>query len=141
MKITRASKETKAFWRSERKLRRQYEAEKPVTKAEKAYGQYRRTCERLWGHAAGWVAGVAWARRNLKIKAARKETTPSSALLAAARPFNFILAVSNSLPAHLKTDDCPLSRHIPGVGHPTLGDLRKLISEIHKPQDKAKKPV
>lgn len=68
VKISTAGKQTKAFWRSEEWLRRKWEAEKPVTKPEKAYGQYLRTCERLQGHAAGWIAGVAWARRNLKAK-------------------------------------------------------------------------
>jgi hypothetical protein len=49
----------------------------------------------------------------------------SSALLAAADPFIRIVAMSDGLPPHLKTDDCPLARHIPG-------QLRKLVSEIQK---------
>jgi hypothetical protein len=55
----------------------------------------------------------------------------SSALLAAADPFIRIVAMSDGLPPHLKTDDCPLARHIPGLW-PTLGELRKLVSEIQK---------
>lgn len=66
MKVSRAGKHTKAFWRSQERCRARWEAEKPITESEKAYGQYLRTIERLQGHAAGWIAGVAWARRQRK---------------------------------------------------------------------------
>lgn len=65
MNINRAGKQTKAFWRSQDKNRTKWLAEAPVTKAEEAYGQWLRTSERMQGHAAGWIDGVAWARRNL----------------------------------------------------------------------------
>ena len=68
MLITRAGKQTHAFWRAQEKWRLKWEAEKPITNAAKEYGQYLRTCERLQGHAAGWMDGVAWAKRNAKLK-------------------------------------------------------------------------
>jgi hypothetical protein len=64
--MNRTSKQNAAFWRSQNKLREKWEAERPITEPEKAYGQYLRTCERLQGHAAGWIAGVAWAKRNAR---------------------------------------------------------------------------
>jgi hypothetical protein len=68
MDINRAGKQQKAHWRNQEYWRVRWEAEQPITDAEKAYGQYLRTQERLQGHAAGWIAGVAWAKRNLKAK-------------------------------------------------------------------------
>lgn len=66
MNIHRAGKQNKAFWRCEERNRRRWMAEKPITDAEKAYGQYLRTCERIQGLATGWIAGVAWAKRQQK---------------------------------------------------------------------------
>jgi hypothetical protein len=66
MDINRAGKQQQAYWRNQEYWRVRWEAEQPSTDAEKAYGQYLRTVERLQGHAAGWLAGVAWARRNMK---------------------------------------------------------------------------
>lgn len=66
MNVTRAGKQTKAFWRSENRNREKWQKEKPITLDQKTFGQYQRTIERLQGHAAGWIAGVAWAKRSLK---------------------------------------------------------------------------
>jgi hypothetical protein len=68
MNVDRAGKQTKAFWRSEQRHREKWEAEKPITPGQKAYGQYLRTVERLQGHAAGWIAGVAWLKREMMKK-------------------------------------------------------------------------
>ena len=70
MKISRAGKQTKAYWAASRKAQERWEAEIPITDDEKAYGQYLRTMERVQGFATGWIAGVAWAKRQ-------KEWVPS----------------------------------------------------------------
>lgn len=87
MDIRRAGRQTKAFWRSQEKNRRLWQAEKPVTDAEKAYGQYLRTCERLQGHAAGWIDGVNWARREQRPDAERLRVA-REALKAVKRTFS-----------------------------------------------------
>jgi len=61
--MNKPSKLDLAWRRFENRMRRKWESEKPVTAGEKAYGQYLRTCERIQGAAAGWIAGVNWARR------------------------------------------------------------------------------
>jgi hypothetical protein len=66
MNINRAGKQTKAFWRSQAKNQKKWEAEIPTTDAQKEYGQYLRTMERVQGHAAGWIDGVNWMRRQKK---------------------------------------------------------------------------
>ncbi len=71
MNIQRAGKQTKAYWRSQEKYRAKWMAEEPITDSEKNYGQHLRTCERLQGHAAGWIDGVNWMRRAIN---AAKET-------------------------------------------------------------------
>jgi len=68
MNVNRAGKQQQAYWRSEAKCQKLWESEKPVTDSQKAYGQYFRICERVQGFAAGWLAGVAWARRSRKEK-------------------------------------------------------------------------
>jgi len=66
--INRAGRQTKAYWRSEQANRKRWMAEKPITGPEKTYGQFLRTEERLQGHAAGWIAGVRWAKAEAKRK-------------------------------------------------------------------------
>ena len=68
MNVNRVGKQTKAYWRSQENHKKGWESEKPVTDSQKAYGQYFRICERVQGFAAGWIAGVSWARRNRKEK-------------------------------------------------------------------------
>jgi hypothetical protein len=76
MIVSRAGKQMKAYWRSQEHWREKWEAEKSVLDDEKAYGQYQITNQRLQGHAAGWIAGVAWAKRNLTARTpSRKEST------------------------------------------------------------------
>ncbi|HVU07640.1 MAG TPA: hypothetical protein VHG89_03755 [Verrucomicrobiae bacterium] len=56
-----------------------------------------------------------------------KNEIQSERLMAAADPFIRIVAISDALA--MKTDDIPLSRHMPGTW-PTLGELRRLVCEI-----------
>lgn len=66
MNINRAGKQTKAYWRAEQRHREKWEAETPQTPDAKAYGAYQIANERNQGFAAGWIAGVAWAKRQLR---------------------------------------------------------------------------
>ena len=59
MKTTRAGKQQKACWRSEEQLESRLKKEL-VSHLEMQIA--------LRGHAIGWVAGVAWAKRNIKSK-------------------------------------------------------------------------
>jgi hypothetical protein len=58
MQVDRARDYTKAYWRSEEYWCDKWTMDTP--------GQD--ICERLIGHAAGWEAGVRWARRQMKKK-------------------------------------------------------------------------
>ena len=75
-----AKTQNEAFWRAENRWREKWEAEEPITDAEKEYGQYLRTCERLQGFATGWIAGIAWANRkaNKKHILSNKQVTEST---------------------------------------------------------------
>lgn len=66
MNINRAGKQQKAYWRNQEYWRVRWEAEHPDTEPARQFGAYQIACQRLQGHAAGWIAGVAWARRNQK---------------------------------------------------------------------------
>lgn len=59
MNINRAGRQTKAYWRSQWDYERKLENEKR---------EYVQIQEMLQGHAAGWIAGVAWAKRERKKK-------------------------------------------------------------------------
>ena len=60
MNIHRAGKQQKAYWRSENRLEACLEKEKvPYLQIQSA----------LRGNAHGWIAGVAYAKRNMKRKA------------------------------------------------------------------------
>ena len=59
MNIKRAGKQSKAFWRSQ-------EAYKKIWVEEST--DYQRLMNLERGHAAGWTAGVAWAKKNIKAK-------------------------------------------------------------------------
>lgn len=67
------SKQDEAWSRCENRNRDKWEAEKPITGPEKAYGQYLRTCERIQGLATGWIAGVAWAKRQRNATKLKRE--------------------------------------------------------------------
>jgi hypothetical protein len=54
MNINRAGKQQKACWKNERRLEAKWSDVQKM----------------LQGHAAGWLAGVAWAKRNIKSKRA-----------------------------------------------------------------------
>ena len=60
-------RQIKAYWRSEERLRQKWKKEIPETEL-KQCGQYLLIEERSIGHAAGWAASVAWARREARIK-------------------------------------------------------------------------
>jgi hypothetical protein len=64
MNINRAGKQTKAYWRSEQRHQEAWESEQPMTDAARSYGAYLIAQERVQGFAAGWIAGVAWAKRE-----------------------------------------------------------------------------
>lgn len=64
MKSSRAGKQTRAYWRMQEKRRKAWLAETPVTETANACGQHFLTEERLQGHAAGWIDGVNWLRRQ-----------------------------------------------------------------------------
>jgi hypothetical protein len=57
MSVQQAGKQTKAFWRSAARL------EARLAKEQTDYVTLQAA---LRAHAAGWLAGVAWARRNSK---------------------------------------------------------------------------
>lgn len=61
MNVNRAGNQTKAYWRSQERYERQLQKEKRL---------YVVIQEMLQGHAAGWIAGVAWAKRKQKLKEA-----------------------------------------------------------------------
>ena len=73
MNINRAGKQQKAYWRNQEYWRVRWEAEMPGTEADRQIGAYQIAVQRLHGHAAGWIAGVAWAKRNLKAKSANND--------------------------------------------------------------------
>lgn len=58
------NREQQAYDRAQNKAQEQWLAEKPITKADKEYGQYQRAMERNQGFATGWIAGIAWAKRQ-----------------------------------------------------------------------------
>lgn len=62
--IRSASRKTKAYWRAEQRHRALWEKERHQTDAARAYGSYLIAQERVQGFAAGWEAGIAWARRE-----------------------------------------------------------------------------
>lgn len=68
MRISRAGKHTKAFWRISNSQQEKWLNELPITPSEIEYGQYKRTMDRMQGFAAGWIAAIAWERRRAKIK-------------------------------------------------------------------------
>ena len=55
VRVSRAGKQHKAFWRSERRL---------AAKAKAQGCEHAELQAAIRGHAAGWVAGVAWAKRQ-----------------------------------------------------------------------------
>ena len=59
MKIGRAGKQQKACWRSEARCEAHWSRE-PI--------DYVTLQKMMQGHAAGWIAGVAWSKRNIKSK-------------------------------------------------------------------------
>lgn len=72
MKVNRAGKQTKAYWRSSAKKQAEWEKATLVLESEKAFGIHAITQQRLQGFAAGWVAGVRWAKQDAKKKAQKK---------------------------------------------------------------------
>lgn len=74
MNINRAGKQQKACWRNQEYWRVRWEAEMPATESARQFGAYQIACQRIQGHAAGWIAGVAWAGRNQKAKSANGRT-------------------------------------------------------------------
>lgn len=58
MNIKRAGKQQQACFRSERRYKKQWNADYHWSDVDKL----------IQGHAAGWIAGVAWAKRNPKKK-------------------------------------------------------------------------
>jgi hypothetical protein len=66
VKTSRAGKQTKAYWRSEAHHYQQWRKEEPITIDDKNYGQHLIAVQRVHGFATGWIAGVAWARRQTK---------------------------------------------------------------------------
>jgi hypothetical protein len=70
MNIQKASKHTKAFWRSEARFEALW-AKEPIDHA---------TLQAMIrGHAAGWMSGVAWQRRNTKTKLSNAPHEPVGA--------------------------------------------------------------
>jgi hypothetical protein len=67
MKISRARKQQHAFWRSQTCHRVAWEKEST---------DYQRLMNLERGHAAGWIAGVAWARRNQTAKSSNDQALP-----------------------------------------------------------------
>lgn len=66
MNAKKAGKQDKAYWRNQEYWRVRWQGEIPNTKSAKAYGAFNIACERIQGHAAGWIAGVAWSKRQAK---------------------------------------------------------------------------
>jgi hypothetical protein len=62
------SKETKAYWRAQNKRQTVWEKETPITSEDITYGTYQITQQRLQGHAAGWIDGANWVKRQMKKK-------------------------------------------------------------------------
>ena len=60
--------QNQAYQRASIRHQEKWLKEKPITEPEKGYGQYLRTMERNQGFACGWIAGVAWAKRQAKEK-------------------------------------------------------------------------
>lgn len=56
MNINRAGKQQKACWRSEQRYEKKWLKENH---------KWTEVQKMLQGHAAGWITGVSWARRNL----------------------------------------------------------------------------
>ena len=59
MNINRANKQQKACWRSEARCEARWSRE-PI--------DYVTLQKMLQGHAAGWIAGIAWVKRQNKVK-------------------------------------------------------------------------
>jgi hypothetical protein len=57
-------KQNRAFWRSQARRRIIWEKESK---------DWQRLMNMERGHAAGWIAGVAWARRNQKAKSSNDQ--------------------------------------------------------------------
>lgn len=64
MNINRAGKQQKAYWRSEEYWNEKWMKEDPITDHDKQYGRYQIAMQRQQGFATGWIAGVAWAKRQ-----------------------------------------------------------------------------
>lgn len=62
----RRSKQQKAYDQAQIKAETKWLAEEPITPPEKTFGQYLRTMERNQGFATGWIAAVAWMKRERK---------------------------------------------------------------------------
>jgi len=58
LNVTKAGKNEKAFWRSQSKRSKVWERESK---------DHQRLMSLQRGHAAGWIDGVAWARRQARI--------------------------------------------------------------------------
>lgn len=67
----RAGTQDRAYWRAEYKHQQEWMAESPITGNDKDYGAWLICQQRIHGFAAGWIAGVARAKRQeLKRRAA-----------------------------------------------------------------------
>ena len=66
MNINRANKQQKACWKNVAKLERKLERETgPDGKCPHSFQEIMMASR---GHAAGWIAGVAWVKRQNKVK-------------------------------------------------------------------------
>jgi hypothetical protein len=65
MNINRAGKQQKACWRSEARCEAHWSKE-PT--------DYVTLQSMMRGHAAGWIAGVAWAKKNIKAKSPNEKS-------------------------------------------------------------------
>ena len=68
MNIQKRGKQTKAFWRSEARFEALW-AKDPI--------DYTTLQAMMRGHAAGWMAGIAWERRNRKTKSSNAKADPA----------------------------------------------------------------
>lgn len=74
MKISRAGKQTKAYWAAEQRAKDKWENDGTHIFPENGWQLAQ---ERGVGFATGWMAGVAWCKRNWKGKARSFKSSPN----------------------------------------------------------------